>query len=424
LCRSNKEIFESIPDDKPVKMYFDADYVFYDGQFQDYNVQTANEVLRLNKLYLSSALLAKNGIEPQFAVAESHSRRRVKNDKEVWGYSFHITIPNIVCLKRDQKKFTEELNNAITEDQKYDTSEITKDRYTDYLYGLDNFKPFDTSVYNTGKQKFRTVYSSKSGEDRPFNIQEGTFNDMVISGFIADDVVHYVPVLTEKQIAVYEPKVIVRYDTNIEIKDDNDCNSLFQKLSVEADKRADMLFVKIVLDKGLLFSRSKDTEKWMATSMFLKGYFGNNSETVERFVEFSKLCANSFDAVDNMKRSNGFTTNEKYDNFGMFVNLCKEDDKVKFKEITNDIKLIQKKEKEEQKEINKVENERKKEMKKLKNEKIKELKQKSKEQMTELRNRAKESIEAQKEAKKAEKEELKDILLQQMVDEKIERRKN
>jgi hypothetical protein len=131
LCRAKKEIFESIPDDKPVKTYFDADYVFYDGDFQDYNVKTANEVLRLNKLYLSKALLAKTGTEPKFAVAESHSRRRMKNDKEVWGYSFHITIPNIICLKNDLKKFTNELNNAILEDQKNDSNEIATDRYTD-----------------------------------------------------------------------------------------------------------------------------------------------------------------------------------------------------------------------------------------------------------------------------------------------------
>ena len=423
LCRAKKEIFESIPDDKPIKMYFDADYVFYDGNFQDYNVNVANEILRLNKLYLSKALLTKTGIDPQFAVAESHSRRRVKNDKEVWGYSFHITIPNIVCFKKDQKRFTEELNNAILEDQKFDSYEITGDRYTEYMNCSDDFKPFDTSVYNTGKQKFRTVYSSKSGEDRPFNIIEGTFNDTVISAFIADDAVHYTPIINNKDVVVYEPKPIIHYDKNIEITDDADCNNLFQKLAVEIDKRGDMLFVKIALEKGMLFSRSKDTEKWMATSMFLKGYFGDNKETQERFVEFSKLCANKFDAVDNMLKWDGFVTNEKYDNFGMFVNWCKEDDKVKFKEITNDIKQIQKKEREEQKEKNKLENERKKEEKKLENDKKEELKKKSKEQMMELKKRAKESMDSQKEEKRKEKEELKDILLQQMVDEKEERRK-
>ena len=327
LCRNGKNIFESIPDDKPVKMYFDADYVFYNGDFEDYNVNVANEVLKLNKLYLSKSLLARTGVEPQFSVAESHSRRRVKNDKEVWGYSFHITIPNIVCFKKDQKKFTDELNNAIIEDQKYDSNEITNDRYTDYIHTTDDFKPFDTSVYNSGKQKFRTVYSSKSGEDRPFNIIEGTFNDTVVSGFIADNAYQYTPVFANKSTIVPQRKV-------------ENCDDLFKNIALNKEKSMDLQFVKMALDKGMLFSRSKDTEKWLATSMFLKGYFGDNTETQKLFQDFSKLCANKFNSVDNMRKWDGFVINEKYDNFGTFVNWCKEDDKVKYKEIADVIKVL------------------------------------------------------------------------------------
>ena len=420
LCKSRKDVFESIPDDKPVKMYFDADYVFYDGRFEDFNPKVADEVLRLNKLYLSKSLIAKTGIEPEFAVAESHSSKRVKNGKEVWGYSFHITIPNIVCYKNAQKKFTEDLNNAIIEDQKYDSNEITEDRYTDYLYGLESdFKPFDTSVYNSGKQKLRTVYSSKDGEDRPFNIQEGDFEKMVVSGFIADNVVHYTPVLIEKDTpTVYEPKTVIRHDPNIEIKDDADCVNLFNKLSIEKEKMSDMLFVKIAFEKGMLFSRAKDTEKWMATSMFLKGYFGDNNETKALFENFSKLCASKYDSAENLRKWDDFVTNEKYDNFGIFVNWCKEDNKVKCKEIGIEIKNAQKIENEKNREQQKLENEKKKEERRIENEKKKQLLIKSREQMIELKNRTKADLELQKEKKKEANEELKSMLIQLTLNEK------
>ena len=36
LCKIKKDIFESIPDDKPIKMYFDADYVFYSDDSDKY----------------------------------------------------------------------------------------------------------------------------------------------------------------------------------------------------------------------------------------------------------------------------------------------------------------------------------------------------------------------------------------------------
>ena len=76
ICKKFKTVNESIPDDKPVKMYFDADYKF-DDNFEDYNVNCADEVLRLNKLYLTKFFLDMCGIEPRFASAESHYKSRM-----------------------------------------------------------------------------------------------------------------------------------------------------------------------------------------------------------------------------------------------------------------------------------------------------------------------------------------------------------
>ena len=339
LCSFKKDVFEVIHDDKPVKLYFDADYVFYNES--EFKIGVANELLNLNKIYLTRAIVKTLGIQPEFAVAESHSNGRIKQGKNVWGYSFHIVIPNVVAFKKDIKVFTEVLNKEIMENQKYETDPIS-----DYIEITDDFKPFDTSVYNNGIQKFRTVHSSKDGENRPFNLIEGTFNDMCITGFIGDNVKQFIP----EKIAV--------------ICNNNILESV--KTTVRSDKKDDMLFVKLALDKEMLLSRSKDTEKWMATSMFIKGYFGDNTESIELFHTFSKLYHSKYDERTNMEKWNGFVTNEKYDSFGIFVNWCKEENKEKCKDIKNEIKQINKDNNEKMKKDNKDNNEK---MKKENNEK-------------------------------------------------------
>jgi Family of unknown function (DUF5906) len=340
LCKIKKDIFESIPDDKPVKMYFDADYVFYSDDSDKYfKAETANEILNLNKAYLTKALTKTLGIEPEYAVAESHSRGRVKSGKNVWGYSFHIVIPNVVAYKKDMKNFTDILNNEIIQDQKF-----TENPYSDYIIDMkDDFQPFDTSVYNSGKQKFRTVHSSKDGEDRPFNMLEGTFQDMCITGFIGDDATKFIPYIgdicdNKKEVIHYEPKTIKHENKEIVTTEDSD--NLFQKLAYDKQKKDDMLFVKLAVEKEMLISRSKDTEKWMATSLFLKGYFGDNTDSIDLFHSFSKLYSAKFDERLNMEKWDGFVVNDKYDNFGIFVNWCKEENKDKCKEIKNEVKQI------------------------------------------------------------------------------------
>jgi hypothetical protein len=133
------------------------------------------------------------GFVPIFAVAESHSEKRIKNKKTIWGYSFHIVIKNIIGYKKDIKKFAIKLNQHINEHQ--NTDYIFK--YKEENKNIDITAIFDTSVYNTGVQKFRSVYSSKDGEDRPFNLILGTFQDMIISGSTADDANVYIPVVNE-----------------------------------------------------------------------------------------------------------------------------------------------------------------------------------------------------------------------------------
>ena len=344
VCKRDKNVFEVIPSDKPVKLYFDADYVFYEDN-HDYNESVANDVLKLNKEYITRSIEKATGVKPVFSVAESHSRGRVKSGKDVWGYSFHIVCPNILCLKADMKVFTKQLNDEIMKDQK-----TADDKYEEYftIKDITEFKPFDTMVYGDGTQKFRSVYSSKDGENRPFNIVEGTFNDMCITGFIGNDATTFTPEYTRTEIK-YEinDRKPINNNINIDIVTTEDSDNLFKKLAFDKEKKDNLLFVKIALDGDILLSRSKDTEKWLATSMFIKGYFGDNNESVELYNKFSMLYANKYNLPDNMERWGKFVTNDKYNNFGTFISWCKEEDKVKTKDILQKIKEIKKNESDE-----------------------------------------------------------------------------
>lgn len=348
VCKRDKNVFEVIPSDRPVKLYFDADYVFYEDK-HEYNETQANEVLKLNKDYISRSIEMATGVKPVFSVAESHSRGRVKGGKDVWGYSFHIVCPNILSTKAHMKQFVNKLNVNIMADQK-----TADDKYEEYITikDVNEFKPFDTMVYGI-TQKFRTVHSSKDGEDRPFNMVEGTFNDMCISGFICDDATIFTPEYTETEIKYdVSDRKTINHEINKEIITTEDSDNLFNKLAFDKEKKDNLLFVKIALQGDILLTRSKDTEKWLATSMFIKGYFGDNNESVQLYNQFSMLYADKCNMTDNMTRWDGFVTNDKYNNFGTFINWCKDVDKVKTKEITQKIKEIKKNESDEAHRIN------------------------------------------------------------------------
>ena len=380
--------------------------------------ETANEILEINKQYLTKALTKTLGIEPEYAVAESHSKGRVKSGKNVWGYSFHIVIPNVVAYKKDMKDFTDILNNEIMKDQK-----VAENPYSDYIIDMEEyFKPFDTSVYNSGKQKFRTVHSSKDGEDRPFNMLEGTFQDMCITGFIGDNTTRFTPCIDNNNIGdkidviPYERSTI-NYNIKKEIVTSEDSDNLFQKLAFDKQKKDDMLFVKLAVEKEMLISRSKDTEKWMATSLFLKGYFGDNTDSIDLFHSFSKLHSAKFDERLNMEEWEGFVVNDKYDNFGIFVNWCKEESKEKCKEIKNEVKQINK---DNSDMIKREIKEASEEKKRISKEALEQAKLKNKEASDNLKLKNREAIEETKQKNREAIEEKKRINKEQMNDKKEE----
>ena len=71
LGETKKRLMDLIPDDKPVKLFFDADHK-YTEHFDYYDVESANHLLRLNQLYLTRYCIETMGTTPKFATAEAH----------------------------------------------------------------------------------------------------------------------------------------------------------------------------------------------------------------------------------------------------------------------------------------------------------------------------------------------------------------
>ena len=319
LGKTKKHLMELIPD---VKLFFDADYKYTDN-FDDYNIDCANHILRLDQLYPTQYCKETIGITPTFAGAESHYKSRTIDGVEKWGYSFHIVIPNILAFKKDILEMGRTLNDFIQKDQ-LQYSHITQgDKYSEYATGGIK-EAFDTSVYKTGMQKFRCVNSSKDGENRPFNLLQGTYEDMVITANIPEDATFYTPPPKEEH-------VITKTITSVSIPSN--------------DKKYEILCANMCIDKGLFFTDSKDTTKWLEMGLFMKGYFGDTNESYLLFDKFSQLGGSTYAPSDNKDRWDGFATNEKYDNFGIFVNKAKKYDKVKYKEIDEEIKILKKNDK-------------------------------------------------------------------------------
>ena len=223
ICKKNN-VFEYIPDDRPVKLYFDADHIFSE-KFENYSEEVAKNILQRHIFHLDIMLMNSEthlGCEPNICVAESHSKRRIKNGKEVWGYSFHIVVTNIMAYKSEQKLLVEELNKKIRHYQENGDDYLIYSLFEPMMNGV--FDVFDTSVYNKGQQKIRALHSSKDREDRPFNLVTLTelpkqgdcsyydykihFNSMVITGFFDDYYGLYKPEI-EEVIELKEQKIYV-----------------------------------------------------------------------------------------------------------------------------------------------------------------------------------------------------------------------
>jgi len=391
--------FENIPDDKPVKQYYDVDIKIPYPTDEDtsdirYSQLVADGILTMIKDYINHSLRVLSGNDAfvsDFFIKTAHYSKREIFNKEtqnidfIYGYSFHIYINNFACLKKDQKILVKELNNFVKQDQQQKRSsldEIGCEKFTEYLEdGIPEL--FDEAVYNQN-QFIRCIDSSKPNEKRPFILHEGDIKDSLISLGIRPDAFLYTPT----------PKKIIPSYRNIDVS--------------ESSLTENMMIVNSCFEQKLLASHANTTTGWTSMGLWLKGYFGDTSESYSLFDKFSKLCPSKYCEYSNRDRWEGFQTNGKYDNFGVFVNKCMTENAVAYKIILASIKTALKEQKKiwaQKKTLNKEEEKNKKEQDKAKKEQEKEEDKAKKEQEKEEDKIKKEQVKEQDKAKKEQEKE-------------------
>ena len=182
-----KDCFERIPDDKPVKFYFDIDHKFpTEGLDMGADVlkEKADGVIQIYNKYLIE-LFADwvPQVVPIINFGESHFEHKMVGDVDKWGLSFHVVVLNICAYKNMIGDMAGIFNDHIMDDQNSGRSPL----FTTYLPSFS--EAFDTKVYSAGKQKIRCIHASKEDENRPFRLQKGTFEDMMITAFIPPDAI-------------------------------------------------------------------------------------------------------------------------------------------------------------------------------------------------------------------------------------------
>lgn len=168
LCE-NFNVYEKIPDDKPIHPYFDFDYYHEDYTYED--VSTA-QMVDLGKKYIVNVYEHLFSITPEFCVLTSSSPNYncYKTKQTKWKHSFHLVIKNCLMMKSHVKTLVQALNKYAKEQ----TGELN---FTDYI-SVDNF--FDESVYNPNG-KLRAWNASKDGENRPIVLVEGEFEESIVT---------------------------------------------------------------------------------------------------------------------------------------------------------------------------------------------------------------------------------------------------
>lgn len=175
--------FEYIPDNRPVKMYFDVDIK---GDPED-GKELIEEAPRLKAGILDCLKIHFKDLFQldQIGITECHSPSFVPYDKNgkilppIAKVSFGIIMNNVIALKRHQKLLVAELNKLAQ--QVMDREDLL----TIYKGG----KVFDECPYNNNTQKMRCLYASKPTERRPKRLCHGTPEQTIITAFIPENAI-------------------------------------------------------------------------------------------------------------------------------------------------------------------------------------------------------------------------------------------
>jgi phage/plasmid-associated DNA primase len=250
ICEMRKSIFEKLPDDIAIKLVFDFDFKkkhANDG-FEFYDCTP--ELIDLAKKHMTAEIERLGGtIPPKFAV-------KTANQIENSILSFHLICINYKMTKKEQSVFFGNVERLIEND-----SETLWRR--DYLDAKPDTTFIDLSVYSRNRF-LRSSLSTKTGENRPFEIVEGTFEDTVIS---IDN--HNAETLT-----VPIPEKIVNKSTCV----------------VSGEEAEE---ISAYLDAGMFVKLAVDYKSWIEMGFAIFGACG--SKGLPLFLRFSALCPDKYD---------------------------------------------------------------------------------------------------------------------------------
>jgi hypothetical protein len=283
LCKSG-EVYEIPPMNSPIKLFCDIDIYDVDWTYQKADEGIESVIfLAIEQVELVTRALGRTD-ELKYTVCNSSSTsfKCSKSDKQKWKISYHIIFENVMATKPQQSIIFKFLNKVLDEK----TTSWKK-------YFPPNSKFFDTSVY--GIEKFRAVYVSKKGENRPLVIEEGTFEGSVISDFFPENYF----VIDEE------------CENFLEIKG---LEMSVPSTSSSGENWENEFLVSQYIEKGLLTKYAKDYGDWFEIVSTICQIFDEN--TAWNFVDaFSKLSTN-YDEYGNRRWFNKFIGTKKGD-FGI-----------------------------------------------------------------------------------------------------------
>lgn len=320
LCKDTGSNYEVLSDDKPIKLYFDIDIKEpLDGTDTEYSksMTSSNQTRVISKMatdiitrYCHEQLMTPH--DPEFSIKSANSSKFVdwRSGKEKFAMSLHIIVNNIVAMKSDQNNLIKKMNGFALR--------LHPD-LADYIG--ERKKLFDESPYDKNR-KLRSLYSSKPNENRPFKIEQGTFEQTCITAFIPEDA--FVLTLPE------EPSRNASTSATPTVPFDG----------VSANKYDRMAF-EWGMEDGLLDAASIDYAQWRNVGFILKTEFGN-TEGWELFDNFSKLAQKAASS-DDRRRYDKFQNREFWDKieehprkpikFASLMKMMKDVDAEKFKDL-------------------------------------------------------------------------------------------
>jgi len=306
MCQS-ANCYECIPDDKPIKPYFDIDI-----KEHDYEDECVSSIIEIAKACLDSRF--KNA---KYSVLNSSSQSYLscKTHKMSKIISLHIIIPNYKIMKNQLLEIVSSINKEQMQIQLIQS----------YVPSLEpSFKIFDESVYDANR-KLRSAYANKDNgegvvENRPFQIVEGTFEDSVISEFIPNDAILIpCPVI---QTQLIQPPV---------------------KMTMEAQTENE-LFFKIAIENGFLRNHKERTD-WIKVGCALH-YSITGDNGLALFDEYSKLYPSyyNYDGVvktwDSLRDIND--AQKKPTTIATIHKMCKDENLDTYKQVIAKVKQAMK----------------------------------------------------------------------------------